>query len=228
ADLNRQIVAVEVGGHTAADLRDARDRAIDQMSELASIDLIEDEHGAVAVVLAGARIVDRAHSFEIEARNTPDGWAVGFVGRTSTIDRPGGRIGAALGLLEDTIPAQHARLDALTAALVSAVNEIHRDGMNLGGETGLDFFDPAGTSAGSIRVSDAIREDPRRIAAGSGDPNGDPLAGANDIALRLAALRTTPHPDLGTTFDDYYTTGVADLGTAVRHHVDAAEAQEIL
>ncbi|HLU24503.1 MAG TPA: flagellar hook-associated protein FlgK [Longimicrobiales bacterium] len=228
AELNRQIVSVEVTGRTAADLRDTRDRLLDELSQLASIDVIEEENGAVGVIMAGARIVDRSRSFAIEARITPDGWEVGFVGRSRPIDPAGGRIGAAMRLLSETIPAQRARLDALAAALVSAVNEIHREGVNLAGETGLDFFDPTGTNAGSIRVADAIRQDPRRIAAGSGDVNGDPVAGANDIALRLAALRTTPHPDLGATFNDYYVAGVAELGAAVRHHTDMAEAQETL
>ena len=70
-------------------------------------------------------------------------------------------------------PEMMAELDRVAQNLVAAFNEVHKGGYTLNpaaGTTGQggDFFDPNGTSAKTIKVSDEVVENPNLIAASSG------------------------------------------------------------
>src|SRR5436189_190104 len=60
ASLNRDIVAAESSGGQSPDLRDARDRLLDQMADIAPIQVIIGSNGRLAVTLSGGTIVDGA------------------------------------------------------------------------------------------------------------------------------------------------------------------------
>ncbi|HEY8469525.1 MAG TPA: flagellar hook-associated protein FlgK [Longimicrobiales bacterium] len=228
AALNRDILAAEAGGVTAADLRDARGRLLDAMAELATIRIVEQPQGAVAVIVDNVVVVDGATTRALEVRAAGTGVALGVAGDTAVVPRPGGQIGALAGVVNVDIPEQIAELDALAAALVQEVNALHRAGTNPAGATGVDFFDPAGLTAASIRLSAAVDADPDQIAAGSADANGNYQSGANDIALRIAALRDAPAAALGESIGAFYNRLVSDLGARVASAADATAAGDTL
>jgi len=228
ADLNRDILAAEAAGGTASDLRDARDRALDRLAELADIQVVERERGDVSVIIDNATVVDGTLSRALEVRTTGGTVVVGVAGGVATVPRPGGIVGALVRTLNEDIPSQIAQLDALAAALVQEINALHRSGTNPAGVTGVDFFDPAGVTASSIRLSAAVEADPMQIAAGSGDADGNYQAGANDIALRIAALRDDPLSALGVSAGAYYNRTVVDLGARVASAASAADAADTL
>jgi flagellar hook-associated protein 1 FlgK len=58
ANMNREIVAAESGGQSANDLRDARDKMLDQLSTLVGGQVIEHSNGSVAVYMSGRMLVD--------------------------------------------------------------------------------------------------------------------------------------------------------------------------
>src|SRR5690606_26109543 len=228
AALNRDILAAEAGGATAGDLRDARARALDAMAELAAIRVVEQPQGTVMVIVDNAALVDGSTTRALEVRVAGAGVALGVAGDTTIVPRPGGRIGALAGVITTDIPDQLATLDALAAALVEEVNALHRAGTNPAGATGVDFFDPGGLTAASIRLSAAVDADPDQIAAGSADAGGNYQPGANDIALQIAALRDAPAAALGESVGAFYNRLVSDLGARVASAAAATDAGDTL
>src|SRR5690606_9183572 len=93
-------------------------------------------------------------------------------------------IGGLLDVIGTQIPGVQARLDELAGALVAQVNALHSTGYTPAGATGVDFFDPAGTTARTIRVAVATADVVSTDAAGE--------TGNNRIALALAGLRGKP------------------------------------
>jgi flagellar hook-associated protein 1 FlgK len=115
-----------------------------------------------------------------------------------------------------TLPDMRRELDRLAGDIVGRVNELHRQGTNARGETGVDFFDPAGVTATSIGLSAAVSESSNAIAAGRGSGSGD-----NTLALDMAALGEEDRPGLdGRTFGSFYAVFVSALGRSTR---DAAQ-----
>lgn len=228
AELNRDILAAEAAGGTASDLRDARGRALDRLAELVDIQVVEHARGDVSVIIDNATVVDGTLSWALEVRATGGVVALAMAEGMTTLPRPGGRVGALLSVLNQDIPEQMAQLDALAAALVQEVNALHRAGTNPAGATGVDFFDPAGVTASSIRLSAAVEADIGQIAAGSGDAAGNYQAGANDVALKIAALRDEPLSALGVSAVAYYNRMLVDLGARVASAAAAADAADTL
>src|SRR5690606_31671868 len=211
-----------------SDLRDARGRARDRLAELVDIQVVEHARGDVSVIIDNATVVDGTLSWALEVRATGGFVALAMAEGMTTLPRPGGRVGALLSVLNQDIPEQMAQLDALAAALVQEVIALHRAGTNPAGATGVDFFDPAGVTASSIRLSAAVEADIGQIAAGSGDAAGNYQAGANDVALKIAALRDEPLSALGVSAVAYYNRMLVDLGARVASAAAAADAADTL
>jgi flagellar hook-associated protein 1 FlgK len=230
ADLNRQITITESSGGTAGDLRDERARRLSSLAELLPIQVTERDDGSVGVATAGVNIVDGVVSQALESRVSGGVVGVAVVGRAGTLQLsgPGGSIGALVGLLNNDLPAVQAGLDDLASALVSDVNAIHATGTNPSGTTGVDFFDPAGVKGTTIALSAAVASSVNLIASGTPDGLGGYRAGANDVALGLAALRDEDSAALGTSFLDHFRGLVFNLGQAVRSSKDAAEVHGTL
>ena len=198
AELNRQIVAGEAGGATAGDLRDARNRVLDQMAVLLPIDAVPRADGSIAVTLNGQSLVDGAHHKPLVASGSLTDPKIGFGGNGDPLRITGGEIGAMLQVLSTDVPEARLRLDELAAGIADAVNDIHRTGWSPATEPGpppapddwagsqVDFFHADGpVTAASIRLSDAVLGNEETIAAGSVFGGG----ADNSVALQLASLR---------------------------------------
>ncbi len=206
ASVNRNILASEAGGGTASDLRDQRDRLLDQLSKLGSTQVLPAREGMVQVVVDGETLVDGPTS---RALDTPVFTTSGNR-LTVQVTRGGDPVlfpatGSVLGELVQDLNVEISgpegvlsRLNALASGLVTTVNALHRQGWSASGEalgggswngsptgSNVDFFDPTGLSADTMRLSDAVRGDYTTIAAGY-----TPGATSNNqLALDLAALR---------------------------------------
>lgn len=221
ATLNVRIVAAEVGGTTAGDLRDMRDRAIDRMAGLVPVNVVPHADGSVGISAQGALLVDGGVAVSIQVTSSGGTWNV-TTGRGVNVPFTEGSIGATLSVLRTDIPAARAELDTIARAIVQDVNGLHRTGTNPLGQTGIDFFDPAGLDALSIALSADVLGSERNIAAGSGsvDVDGNPVyrAGATDVALAIAALRDTRGNPLlgGRSFGEFYDAAVTRVGLDVQ------------
>ena len=235
AQLNTQIVSLEVGGTTAGGLRDARNTILDAMATLADVQVHESATGGVAVTVQGQTIVDGSAARALAHSGSPPSVRVTFAGSTERLPALGGELGAMLEVLNVDVPATRTRLDELAGGVVSAVNAAHRAGWSPSAEpvaagtvpvapaawsgSGVDFFDPAGVSAATISLSAAVQGDRGMIAAG-GVYGG---TGDNAVARSLAALRDTGvamGAGAPTTLGAHY----ADTVTGVALRTSAAES----
>ncbi len=228
ADLNREITAAEAGGQTAGDLRDARDRAMDEMASLIPIQVMQRDNGTVGVMVSGVGLVDGAFHGALEVRVSGGKVDVGLVGRAGNLTDMGSRIGGMIQVLNNDLPAIRDSLDLLAEALVTEINALHQTGTNPGGTTGVDFFDPAGITASTIRLSAEVAASANAVSAGTGGPSGEYRAGANDIALTLAGMRDEASGILGVSFAEHFRGLVTDVGFSVRSSLDSVEVHRTL
>lgn len=238
ARLNTRIASAESTGATAGDLRDERDLAIDRISALASVQVIERPDSTVGIQFGGVTLVDGDHSAEVRLITTGGAWRLENA-RGTRIATAGGSIGASLEILNVDLPAARADLDSLAQALVQEVNAVHAGGTNPLGQNGILFFDdnggnPSGVTAWTLSLSADVQADPQAIAAGAGFT--DPVTGSmvyapgnNDVALALANLRTGGSAVLGgRTINEAYAGSLARLGADLRTAEDAGRVQDVL
>ncbi|MBX6365035.1 MAG: flagellar hook-associated protein FlgK [Gemmatimonadetes bacterium] len=233
ADLNHRIVALESDGTTASDLRDARDRALDEMSTIVPLQIVERGDGSIAANVNGFTLVEGSGAARFEVDSTAGAFSI-KTASGSTVTGVGGAVGAMLDTLNVDLVGARSQLDTLAASLADAVNTQHRNGVSLSQKTGLDFFASGGAAAidaSNITISPDITG-PDDVAAGTGDTSTTPptyLAGNNNVALALSQLRDLAQPALsGKSFGDYYTDTVSDVGLAVAAARDAAEVHQTL
>ena len=68
AELNRDIVKVIASGYQPNDLMDQRDQLLQELSEIANIEVVVDKFGAVSVSISGATLVQRTEVFKLDVR----------------------------------------------------------------------------------------------------------------------------------------------------------------
>lgn len=160
AELNAAIVAAKGGtsGQQPNDLLDQRDEKLRQLSELVSVNLVDQGDGTVGVFIGkGQPLVmgNRASTLSV-TQNLGDPSRKDVVldhnGQSSVItsELTGGKLGGVLAfrdtVLRDTINS----LGRIALNIAEAVNEQHRLGVDLRGMDGLDFFS---NMTGSAAVS---------------------------------------------------------------------------
>lgn len=187
ADLNVTIRDARAGGTPDLAAEDERDLLTTELASFAPVRVATAQDGSYAITVQGMTVVQGPETTRLDVTGPPDPDGVRFAGTTKAfrVDAEGGgRLGGWLRTLTSTIPDTRAALDGLAARLVTEVNAQHASGYGLDGSTGLNFFDPSGTTAASLARSSDIA-DPTSIAlAGSPDAPGDAT-----VALALAGLR---------------------------------------
>lgn len=240
ADLNDQIVKAELGDAKANDLRDKRDLLVEQLSELMPLDVVEDQYGAITVAAGGATLV--SSSYVSTMVFTDDGtdptmakleWVNKYTGNTiGSVNITGGKLKGYLDMRDKSIAGIKEDLSTLAAKIAEEVNTLHSAGSSLnnttGLELGLDFFvkkdNTKPFSADNIAVNQAIIDDLNNVAASTASPV---IEGDNTNALAIAQLKNkltmnpTSSGDNRATFDDYYSSIVAQLG------IDTREAERM-
>lgn len=188
AELNNLIARAENQNSPNFAAADERDDLVRQLSSLVGVEVHSNHSDGFRIAIGGVFVVEGDHHVPLTLSNNSN--SIEF-GNTGTAFRPetGGIIGAKLTSLTDGIAESRTRLDAVAAALVAEVNALHRTGFGQNNVTGLDFFDPSGTSASSIRVSDAIVNNVDSIAtADAADSPGESSIAAAIAKLQNASL----------------------------------------
>lgn len=160
ADLNRSIAASATSPNS---LLDERDRLASQLVAMAGGEVRETDRNQVAVAVGGRLLVGNGIAYEVRHESTGIVWDA-----DGTALRPGPSELASIDRLRnDRLPAIRAEIDSVIEALVVEVNDAHRQGYDLDGTTGLDFFDPAGTTLATLALSTDVDGRPDRLAAGA-------------------------------------------------------------
>lgn len=239
ASLNGQIIAGLNAGQNPNDLEDARDQAINQLSQKIGINVVQNPtSGALNVFLNGQPLVDEKSAFQLQAAPvlTNGFFQINYAPTGQQAQVGGGELNALLNLrnntLSDTQPGGFiSDLNGLCSNLMSAVNTIHTASFGLDGVTTLPFF--TGTNAADIQVNPAIMAQPdgiRLIAAATNDPGS--LSGGpadNGAALKIADLQNQVQSALGNnTFDGYYQNIITSAGTQGQQSSNQLNTQQQL
>lgn len=244
AQLNQAISLAEAASPTGSqpnELLDQRELTVRNLAQLADISYSAQPDGTLTITLngSGTTLVSGSQYATMYANTTGsangmnDVW-VTAVGNpppatsggapdtdvTAAITTDGlGQLGGTLKFRDTTAQGFITNLNDLASYVVNSVNTVQTAGYGLTGNTNVNFFTPANTTAANISVSIANPDD---IAAATNNPtaagNG---TGDNGNALALGALLTqnlaaaTPY---GTTsIKGFYNSLVADVGVQAQN-----------
>ncbi|MBO8159043.1 flagellar hook-associated protein FlgK [Thermosyntropha sp.] len=193
ADLNQQILAINIAGKQPNDLLDKRDYLLDQLSHLTSVKIVQEQNGMVAVQMGGRTLVQGVEYYELGTVQDTQGMHMVIWKDTGVRANVEG--GELRGLLDvrgkteraeepspspykEIVPEMMEQLNTLAKTIVLRTNELHRGGFSLNNQTtfpdGINFFDQPDTLADInaiedwaeyIKVAQNIAVDPKNIAA---------------------------------------------------------------
>lgn len=214
AELNSQIVAAEVTGQNANDLRDQRELAVNELSTRIDVTTLESGTGALTVFAArGQVVVEGSTVRQLNAIEDPNNDGLLSVGYSTGGTRPlsidalisNGRLRSLLDVRDTTVRNLEGSFDRLSATLANAVNMIHRQGYGLDGSTGLDLFSPTVVSARAVTANQGA------AAINSGAIAANSLLTFHDYEIRFSSATAYSIVDAttGATIRGNYT------GTAI-------------
>lgn len=132
-NLNRQISGGELGTMTANDLRDGRDQAIKELAQYVDLRAVEDQNGAVRVLVGGRILVSPTTTEKMTIGGDPATGDVSLSIAGGAVDPGGGSLGGLLGVLRTQMPAFGGQLDALARNLIVEANRVHSTGLPTSG-----------------------------------------------------------------------------------------------
>ena len=224
ATLNGQIGHFEINSPgSAADLRDQRQARLEQLATKLNFETRASSTAPGQIDLF-VRATGGGTEIPLVQLNAVTG-PVTRPGVTLTAGAPpaavavtGGALHGNLEARDGTVQTLRDQLDALASQLVSEVNTAY----NPTGVTG-DFFDPAGTTAGTIALAGGLT--PATLKASDGGPAGD-----NTLALAVAQLAnhtfsTAGGDAINGTFAKYFAGVVSNFGAVASRVSDQYEDQ---
>ncbi len=143
AALNEEIIKVQAAGDNPNDWLDRRDLLVERLSGYINITINTSDPDEFNVHSGGYQLVQGAvaHRFDTVDDRENEGFAKVVWGEGGeTTQFSDGKLAALLELRDWDVRGQIQGLDNMAVNFVDLVNEIHRDGYGLNGESGRDFF----------------------------------------------------------------------------------------
>lgn len=208
AILNGAIGQATAAGLDPHDLSDQRDKLVLSLSDLIGVQARPGENGMVDITLGGTTLVRGNQAQQLQVRETGPlsgpyaaagmnavevQWAID--GYPAIVTE--GRVAGLLASANVHVPEAISELDAVAASLVSSVNALHQTGQGLDtvNDVGLNFWDPTGVTAETIRISTDVAGQPSRIAGAT--------AGAGALDVTVAQKIARLYSSLGGPGDVY-------------------------
>ncbi len=225
ADLNSRIPSGNDTPGRANELLDQRDKLLDELAQYVDVQTFERQDQGVAVYIGSTSLVEgsyyRKMSTTTEVLNDlPITKIIGPDGEELSPSR--GELKGLMELRDEIIPTYEDRLNELARTVVEQVNNYHKVGYTLDGETGYQFFDNRHITASNISLDAEILKDPGKIVAAATDAAGD-----NTQAQRIAALKDMPLID-GSSLREFYATLVTRIGIDGQTANDFSKNHEIV
>jgi flagellar hook-associated protein 1 FlgK len=226
ATLNAQIGQVEGSGQQANDLRDQRDQLVNRLASLTRVSQSENTNGVINLYVSGRALVLGDVASPMTAALTGGGdVSVQWQSDGATVSLGSGELAGLARVRDTTLAQQRTGLNSLVTTLITEVNALHTTGYGLTDASAPNRAFFTGTNATTIAVNGTIETTPELLAV-AGAPN---LPGDNSIGLAIAKLRDGLTMGGGTaTFQAYYRSQTATLGTAARQAVTTAQNQQVL
>lgn len=226
ADLNKQISQIIGNNENPNDLMDKRDVLIDQLSQLADIQVNYDSRGRANVTIGGCSLV-MGTTFE-QLEYTPDNLNQGmgkivWAGTNKQVTVTGGEIAGILESRDTIVPKYINELDNMARTFIIEFNKVHQAGFGLDNSTNIKFFE--GADAATIRVSEQIMDGVdglNRIAAAL---EIDKEADGRNIARLCNVMQVGGNK---VTMGDYWGGIISGLGTESERADKMFDNQDIL
>lgn len=181
---NEQLTGLDASTAAASELNDARNQAINDLSELVNISYFTDSKNQTQVYLGGTQLVgSQVHELSytpsgaVNADTTFGDITVNGKAVTSSIDR--GTLGGLIDLRDETLPAIQDQLDNMAVTLMDSVNAITNMGTAYPGADEL-------TSSQDVAAGDAI-SGTGTVRLVATDDNGD---AAEILDIDLSTIST--------------------------------------
>ncbi len=228
ATINREIPRANFEGGSAADLEDARDQLLEQLSFKVDISTVEKANGQVSVLLSGHNLVELDRAVHLRVRQLSSGGLpvarLSFADDGTMADIREGRLQGLMQARDEVIPGVIASLDEIAAGMVEEVNLIHQKAFGLTGATGLNFFEADKVNARNISLDQTILGDLNSIAASADGAPGD-----NGAALAISSLRNKQMLAGGTkTVDSFYHELLGEVGARSKEAQTMARNHRLL
>lgn len=217
ASLNTAVRDALAMGQQPNDLLDQRDALMDQLSDRLNYTYTTAATGEVTIqfgttipiMLVDPLVPPGSTPLTRADLDPPNAYVNG--------DLTSGSLFADMDVIQNIVPNIYmANMDALAADLVTDLNTAHAAGFDLAGAAGLSMFNPIGTSALSMAVDAGLLANPSLLAAASSwAGTGEPGNGTN-INNMLAQRAVAQGAPLNASWDNYYASTVADLGTRIQ------------
>lgn len=239
---NKEIVRITAIGNDPADLKDARDVAIERLSRLINISAFETQDGSVVVQVGSAELVrgDAASELRFESGTLPGealdpgatelGSQIVWANDGSPVEATGGEVGGLLQARNADVTGYYKDVEQLVTTLADEVNQLHKDGYGIDDALtpthGIDFFVyDAGHRTLSVNpdLDPDAGGDVAKVAAAA-QPG---LVGDGSVALAIAGLEDalTMGGDK-VSFGGFYQQIVADVGTCARQAAHMAQVHD--
>lgn len=142
ADLNRKIELVFADGQNPNDLMDKRDALIEDISQLADVNVIRKERDFL--VFVGSQILVQGDIYrELKVVGNPNNenhYDIKWAHNDKEVMINDGQLKGLLNVRDIDIVNQIESLDNFAVNLATTINDIHREGFGLNGQTGVDFL----------------------------------------------------------------------------------------
>lgn len=204
--LNAQIFESSATGASPNDLLDQRDKVIDQLSQLANINVTYDDSNTAIISVGGVFAADRANFTTFHVTENDGKMGLSTDNNEFTASLNGGELYAITDSYSNSIPEYQDKLNQVMSTLSDSVNNLHMSGYSVGNppQTGIKFFDSY--QDGKLVINQDILNDPNNIAV-----SADGTEGNGDIALSIADLSSAKLLN-GSSLADNYNSLVSEVG----------------
>jgi len=182
ANLNVKISSSATGGGVNNTVLDQRDALIGELSKYIDVRVNQHDDGTVTIHSNHMMIIDKANSYQFgfDLKSIDGQERVSLSLFEEVVEPPNGRIKSLVDTINLIVPDNLQKTDDVAQVLVQNVNEIHLTNYNTEGNSGIEFFDQSNITAGSIQLSNDIKNNIKNIAVSKNSQAGDGR-GAIDI-----------------------------------------------
>lgn len=227
SDLNKEIIDLESIGNPANDLRDQRDLLIDELSKLVDIDTYENGNGAISVLAGGKLLVgeNTKRQISLTVDENKNSLKVIWSEELDQFEMKGGHLKAALSSINEVITNFENDLNDMITTLANRFNEVHKQGFDLNGDGGLDFFvssDGEPINIRNLTINKDILNDPTLLALSKdADLDGD-NSNLNDLLAIKDEKILTPTGNINVNIGEFYNFTIAKIGLNSKSFQQAA------
>ena len=221
-NLNAQIFQAQNSGQQPNDLLDQRDKVLNDLSNIANVNISFDSGNSAQVSIGGVFVADRATYTQLQLSNTNGKISLTTTDGSATASLNGGTLFALTDMYDNTIPSYQSSLDGYVNNLMNSVNAQHSTGYTINNppQTSVNFF--SSYQSGTLTINPAIVQDPNKIAVSS-----DGTAGNGNIALNIANLINQKNAN-GTSLLDTYNQLISKIGNDTQSATNSAQSYQLV